>query len=172
MAERDLTIDDFDCAKHVLFFKKCAKSLPAPWTWTVAVLAVGDVSVSLAFFSVVVFMGARIMSLDILMGIISTWTSSPCSDAFPQFFPQEQYKTMDTNRLTLLYFSISGLDLLGHLDEIDREATIRYIYSFQSPFDEHGGFYGYPKAWKQRTKKTETTRLFLFVLWLLGFWAI
>ena len=76
---------------------------------------------------------------------------------------------MDTNRLTLLYFSISGLDLLGHLDEIDREATIRYIYSFQSPFDEHGGFYGYPKAWKQRTKKTETTRLFLFVLWLLGF---
>ena len=50
MAERDLTIDDFDCAKHVLFFKKCAKSLPAPWTWTVAVLAVGDVSVSLAFF--------------------------------------------------------------------------------------------------------------------------
>jgi len=31
MAERDLTIDDFDCAKHVPFFKKCAKSLPAPW---------------------------------------------------------------------------------------------------------------------------------------------
>jgi hypothetical protein len=24
----ELTIDDFDCAKHVMFFKKCAKSLP------------------------------------------------------------------------------------------------------------------------------------------------
>lgn len=82
----ELTIDDFDCAKHVMFFKKCAKSLP------------------------------------------------------------EQYKTMDTNRLTLLYFSISGLDLLGKLDEISAEATIEYIYSFQSPFDGHGGFYGYPKV--------------------------
>ena len=48
--------------------------------------------------------------------------------------------------LTLLYFSISGLDLLGKLDEISAEATIEYIYSFQSPFDGHGGFYGYPKA--------------------------
>ena len=27
-AMAELTIDDFDCAKHVMFFKKCAKSLP------------------------------------------------------------------------------------------------------------------------------------------------
>ena len=47
---------------------------------------------------------------------------------------------------TLLYFSISGLDLLGKLDEIDREACVEYIYSFQSDLDDHGGFYGYPKA--------------------------
>lgn len=65
---------------------------------------------------------------------------------------------MDTNRLTLLYFSISGLDLLGHLDEINREATIRYIYSFQSPFDEHGGFYGYPKALDRHRRKQQKQR--------------
>ena len=28
IAMAELTIDDFDCAKHVMFFKKCAKSLP------------------------------------------------------------------------------------------------------------------------------------------------
>ena len=48
---------------------------------------------------------------------------------------------------TLLYFSISGLDLLGKLDEIDRESCVEYIYSFQSHLEDHGGFYGYPKAW-------------------------
>ena len=95
-------------------------------------------------------------AIHINMNIFSTFR------CFSAVFPQEQYKTMDTNRLTLLYFSISGLDLLGHLDEIDPEATIRYIYSFQSPFDEHGGFYGYPKAWKQTTKTTETARLLFF----------
>eukprot|EP00933_Yihiella_yeosuensis_P036081 TRINITY_DN29785_c0_g2_i4.p1 TRINITY_DN29785_c0_g2~~TRINITY_DN29785_c0_g2_i4.p1 ORF type:complete len:319 (+),score=34.06 TRINITY_DN29785_c0_g2_i4:217-1173(+) len=58
----------------------------------------------------------------------------------------EQYKTMDTNRLTLLYFCISGLDLLGKLDEIDRDDTVRYIYSYQSPLADHGGFYGYPRV--------------------------
>ncbi|CAJ1360872.1 unnamed protein product [Effrenium voratum] len=58
----------------------------------------------------------------------------------------EQYKLMDTNRLTLLYFSVSGLDLLGKLDQLDRDATVEYIYSFQSDCPDHGGFYGYPKV--------------------------
>lgn len=113
-------------------------------------------------------MGTRIMSLDIIdeSHPWTSWTSSSMFKCFSAVFPQEQYKTMDTNRLTLLYFSISGLDLLGHLDEIDREATIRYIYSFQSQFDEHGGFYGYPKAWKQTTKKTETARLYEIVFFV------
>lgn len=47
---------------------------------------------------------------------------------------------------TLLYFSVSGLDLLGKLDQLDRDATVEYIYSFQSDCPDHGGFYGYPKA--------------------------
>ena len=73
MAEMDLTIDDFDCAKHVLFFKKCAKSLPALWTQHCKFFAVGDVSVSHGFRSIVVFIGALIMFADMLgKGIIST----------------------------------------------------------------------------------------------------
>lgn len=58
----------------------------------------------------------------------------------------EQYKGMDTNRLTLLYFSVSGLDLLGQIDMVDKEAVIAYIYSLQSPRQDRGGFYGYPKT--------------------------
>jgi len=54
------------------------------------------------------------------------------------------YKTMDTNRLTLLYFCLSGLDLLGMLDDVDKAEVVRYIYSLQSPLQDHGGFYGYP----------------------------
>lgn len=56
------------------------------------------------------------------------------------------YKTMDTNRLTLLYFSVAGLDHLGALDKIDRQRAIRYIYSQQSSLPDHGGFFGYPKV--------------------------
>eukprot|EP00439_Symbiodinium_sp_Y106_P040165 s3927_g4.t3 len=85
-ADSRLSLTDFDCAKHVAYFKQHAKKLPEP------------------------------------------------------------YKTMDTNRLTLLYFSVSGLDLLGKLDELDREQTIEYIYSYQSPLPDHGGFYGCPRV--------------------------
>mmetsp|Transcript_128191 Transcript_128191/g.256015 ORF Transcript_128191/g.256015 Transcript_128191/m.256015 type:complete len:455 (+) Transcript_128191:174-1538(+) len=55
------------------------------------------------------------------------------------------YKTMDTNRLTLLYFCVSGLDLLDLLGEVDKVTVIRYIYSQQSSLPDHGGFYGYPR---------------------------
>mmetsp|Transcript_43904 Transcript_43904/g.139855 ORF Transcript_43904/g.139855 Transcript_43904/m.139855 type:complete len:406 (-) Transcript_43904:527-1744(-) len=55
------------------------------------------------------------------------------------------YKLMDTNRLTLLFFCISGLDLLDMLDDIDGADVIRYIYSLQSTLADHGGFYGYPQ---------------------------
>lgn len=55
------------------------------------------------------------------------------------------YKSMDTNRLTLLYFCVSGLDLLDLLSEIDKEQVIEYIYSYMSPVPDNGGFYGYPR---------------------------
>mmetsp|Transcript_73066 Transcript_73066/g.136522 ORF Transcript_73066/g.136522 Transcript_73066/m.136522 type:complete len:412 (-) Transcript_73066:38-1273(-) len=56
----------------------------------------------------------------------------------------KHYAAMDNNRLTLLYFALSGLDLLGRLDEVDKGRMIRFIYSLQSPLTDHGGFYGYP----------------------------
>uniref|UniRef100_A0A7S4Q3J6 Prenyltransferase alpha-alpha toroid domain-containing protein n=1 Tax=Alexandrium monilatum TaxID=311494 RepID=A0A7S4Q3J6_9DINO len=56
------------------------------------------------------------------------------------------YKTMDTNRLTLLYFCVSGLDLLGMLDGVDRAEVVDFIYSLQSPHPDLGGFYGYPRV--------------------------
>lgn len=37
----------------------------------------------------------------------------------------------DSNRLTLAYFTLSALDLLGELDKIDRKAAIDWVYSNQ-----------------------------------------
>jgi len=54
------------------------------------------------------------------------------------------YATMDSNRLTLLYFCVSGLDLLGMLDTVDKDSIVRYVYSLQSDYPDRGGFYGYP----------------------------
>ena len=42
-----------------------------------------------------------------------------------------QYSSLDTNRLTLLYFCVSGLDVLGALDAVDADRIIRWIYSLQ-----------------------------------------
>ncbi|KAK7481336.1 hypothetical protein BaRGS_00027416 [Batillaria attramentaria] len=44
-----------------------------------------------------------------------------------------QYSSLDTHRMTLAFFALSGLDLLGALDEIeqDRDAIIEWIYSLQ-----------------------------------------
>eukprot|EP00929_Paragymnodinium_shiwhaense_P031196 TRINITY_DN17538_c0_g1_i2.p1 TRINITY_DN17538_c0_g1~~TRINITY_DN17538_c0_g1_i2.p1 ORF type:complete len:371 (-),score=49.55 TRINITY_DN17538_c0_g1_i2:337-1449(-) len=56
------------------------------------------------------------------------------------------YKTMDSNRLTLLFFSVSGLDLLGQIETVDKQKLIRFIYSYQSPLADHGGFYGCPRV--------------------------
>eukprot|EP00746_Dinoflagellata_sp_MGD_P140523 gnl/MRDRNA2_/MRDRNA2_73756_c0_seq1.p1 gnl/MRDRNA2_/MRDRNA2_73756_c0~~gnl/MRDRNA2_/MRDRNA2_73756_c0_seq1.p1 ORF type:complete len:399 (+),score=31.33 gnl/MRDRNA2_/MRDRNA2_73756_c0_seq1:89-1285(+) len=57
-----------------------------------------------------------------------------------------QYRTMDNNRLTLMYFCVSGLDILGRLGDIDKQRAVNYVYSQQSTLARHGGFYGYPKV--------------------------
>ena len=41
------------------------------------------------------------------------------------------YTSLDTSRLTALYFSVVGLDILGELDTLDKSNIIEYIYSFQ-----------------------------------------
>ncbi len=42
-----------------------------------------------------------------------------------------QYSSLDTNRLTLAYFCVSGLDVLGALDALDAGRIIRWVYSLQ-----------------------------------------
>eukprot|EP00928_Gymnodinium_smaydae_P069784 TRINITY_DN5349_c0_g4_i1.p1 TRINITY_DN5349_c0_g4~~TRINITY_DN5349_c0_g4_i1.p1 ORF type:complete len:426 (-),score=102.81 TRINITY_DN5349_c0_g4_i1:32-1309(-) len=56
------------------------------------------------------------------------------------------YKSMDANRLTLLYFCVSGLDVLGQLenDEKLKAKIAEQIYDWMSPWPDNGGFYGYP----------------------------
>eukprot|EP01038_Epipyxis_sp_PR26KG_P010652 gene10652-14306_t len=42
-----------------------------------------------------------------------------------------EYVTMDTSRLTALYFNLVSLDILGVLDTIDKSSLIEYIYMHQ-----------------------------------------
>ena len=41
------------------------------------------------------------------------------------------YASLDTNRMTIAYFCLSGLDLLGALDKVDAPVLVRWIYSQQ-----------------------------------------
>jgi geranylgeranyl transferase type-1 subunit beta len=39
------------------------------------------------------------------------------------------YTSLDTSRLTALYFSLVGLDILGELDSVDKTCVVSFIYS-------------------------------------------
>jgi geranylgeranyl transferase type-1 subunit beta len=58
-------------------------------------------------------------------------------------FPH-QYTSMDTQRMTAVYFSLSALDMLGEVESLDKAKLIDFVYSWQleprSP--AHGGFVG------------------------------
>ncbi|KAL6040276.1 Geranylgeranyl transferase type-1 subunit beta [Balamuthia mandrillaris] len=41
------------------------------------------------------------------------------------------YQGQDSNRLTVLYFVVSALDLIGRLDLVDKQQAIEWIYSLQ-----------------------------------------
>uniref|UniRef100_A0A8C4QG00 Geranylgeranyl transferase type-1 subunit beta n=1 Tax=Eptatretus burgeri TaxID=7764 RepID=A0A8C4QG00_EPTBU len=57
---------------------------------------------------------------------------SRCLTALPDSFAY-----LETSRLTIAFFAISGLDILGALDEVDRESVIRWVYSLQVLPDRH-----------------------------------
>ncbi|KAK9283753.1 hypothetical protein L1049_012003 [Liquidambar formosana] len=64
-----------------------------------------------------------------------------------QLLPPE-YQGQDINRLTLAYFAISGLQVLGALDRVDKEGIASWVLSFQSfPSNKdepnEGQFYGF-----------------------------
>jgi geranylgeranyl transferase type-1 subunit beta len=48
------------------------------------------------------------------------------------FVIPSHYQSQDPNRLTLLYFTISGLDILGALDRVeDKQRIIDWVYALQ-----------------------------------------
>lgn len=47
----------------------------------------------------------------------------------------EDYLELDTNRITILYFAVVGLDLLNSLHVLNREQCIDYVYQLQLPTD-------------------------------------
>lgn len=57
------------------------------------------------------------------------------------FVIPNHYQGQDPNRLTLLYFAISGLDILGALDKIDnKQRIIDWVYALQVlPPADHPG---------------------------------
>ncbi|OAY38642.1 geranylgeranyl transferase type-1 subunit beta [Manihot esculenta] len=64
-----------------------------------------------------------------------------------QMLPSD-YQSQEINRLTLAYFAISGLDILGALDRVDKDAVASWVLSFQAhPGDKdqlnNGLFYGF-----------------------------
>lgn len=48
------------------------------------------------------------------------------------------YSSLDTTRLTVVYFSVVGLDMLGKLQEVERTHIIDYIYGMQIGLDTNG----------------------------------
>ena len=49
-----------------------------------------------------------------------------CLDLLPA-----PYSSLDTNRLTVAYFCVSGLDMLGAVDKVEKTRVIEWIYSLQ-----------------------------------------
>ncbi|XP_078436276.1 prenyltransferase family protein isoform X2 [Wolffia australiana] len=61
-----------------------------------------------------------------------------------ELLPSE-YESEEINRITLAYFVVSGLDILGSLDRVSKDQVARWVLSFYSRPDvlEPGTFYGF-----------------------------
>jgi len=55
----------------------------------------------------------------------------------------EPYVSLDTSRVTAIYFVVLGLDILGALDEIDKELVTEYVLAMQVEADESGRLPGH-----------------------------
>jgi geranylgeranyl transferase type-1 subunit beta len=61
----------------------------------------------------------------------------------------EHYISLDTNRITAIYFNVIALDLLGFLDSVDKVKVIEFIYMLQINYNMESfpgsfGFIGSP----------------------------
>lgn len=68
-------------------------------------------------------------------------------DMMYELLPSD-YQSQEINHLTLAYFTISSLDILGTLDQVDKEAVASWVLSFQvHPKDQaefgNGQFFGF-----------------------------
>lgn len=63
-----------------------------------------------------------------------------CLDVLPA-----PYSSLDTNRLTVAYFCVSGLDMLGAVDKVEKHRVIEWIYSMQ--VRAHPGTRTHPSRW-------------------------
>ncbi|XP_019506783.1 PREDICTED: geranylgeranyl transferase type-1 subunit beta, partial [Hipposideros armiger] len=43
----------------------------------------------------------------------------------------ERYSSLETSRLTIAFFALSGLDMLDSLDVVNKDDIIEWIYSLQ-----------------------------------------
>ncbi|CAO2826113.1 unnamed protein product [Amaranthus hypochondriacus] len=64
-----------------------------------------------------------------------------------QLLPSD-YQPQEINHLTLAYFTLSSLDILGALDQVDKDAIVLWVLSFQAHEKDHyelsnGQFYGF-----------------------------
>eukprot|EP00606_Chrysophyceae_sp_TOSAG23-5_P000390 GSChrysophyteH2.ASY1.ANO1.222.1 assembled CDS len=48
------------------------------------------------------------------------------------------YSSLDATRLTVIYFSVIGLDMLGALDQVDKAQVCDFIYGMQLNLDDKG----------------------------------
>ncbi|KAL6046680.1 Geranylgeranyl transferase type-1 subunit beta [Balamuthia mandrillaris] len=84
------------------------------------------------------------------------------------------YQGQDSNRLTVLYFVVSALDLIGRLDLVDKQQAIEWIYSLQivPPSKPHPddkprwGFRGSPFLGLPWNPSCVTLSLLLFIFLL------
>ena len=82
----------------------------------------------------------------------------------------QPYLSLDTSRMTALYFCVVGLDILGELErevkEAERLALIEWIYGLQVLDEAHGGFRG--SGWAGETRHVDMFTHALFSLRLSG----
>uniref|UniRef100_A0A803N069 Prenyltransferase alpha-alpha toroid domain-containing protein n=1 Tax=Chenopodium quinoa TaxID=63459 RepID=A0A803N069_CHEQI len=68
-------------------------------------------------------------------------------DMMYELLPSD-YESQEINHLTLAYFTLSSLDILGALDRVDKEAIVAWVLSFQAHKKDQddlrsGQFYGF-----------------------------